>query len=102
MDESKKDMTERVARHHADQEFEHDSITNESATLTGAAGWNVFFPSLLSLFYVFFILAQIFHDFYFNVLSSFSRLIFSRLISRIEGFVWRGWKTSLLCLFRIV
>ena len=61
---------------------------------TGAAGSNVVFLCLLSFF---FFLALIRCDFHFISFSSFLLLI-----SLIEGGVWRGCMTSLLCLFRIL
>ena len=60
-----------------------------------AAGSNVVFLSLLLFCFLF--LTLILCDFHFIYFSSFFRL--RRLI---EGVVWRGRMTSLLCLFRIV
>ena len=63
---------------------------------TGAAGSNVVFPCLLFLFCFFLSCADS------PWFSFYLFLFFFWLISRIEGVVWRGWMTSLLCLFRIV
>ena len=65
---------------------------------TGAAGSNVVFlclPVVFVYFYFIFVcFAVTLCDFHFSS--------FLRLISLIEGVVWRGWMTSLLCLFRTV
>ena len=61
----------------------------------GAAGSNVVFFRLLFLFVLL----------WFSVIFILPGMHFSsvlRLISRIEGVVWRGWTTSLICLVRIV
>ena len=68
---------------------------------TGAAGSNVVFLCLLFFYFYFYLfLALILRGFLFYFLLFF--LFVFQFLSRIEGVVWRGWMTSLLCLFLIV
>ena len=86
LDESRKEMANRVARHQADYGVEH-------AYATRAANWCSWFERGLPLSFCFLLRSILcgFHFIYF-----FSFLLF---ISLMKGVVWRGWMLSLPCLY---
>ena len=92
VDESRKEIADRVAGHQADKEVEHDYTTINSAT--NWCSWfqrtwsSLVFSSFCFLFFLLFyflFLALTLRDFHFISFSSFFYLP-----SRIEGVVWRG------------
>ena len=88
VDESRKEMVDRVARHQTDEDVEQSRATSA----TNWWGWLERGLPMSSLFVLFFFfLALILSDVHFFCFSSFFLLI-----------LWRGWMMNLLRSFRMV